>query len=196
MTPAASATSFIDAGWKPSSPNTWRATSSSCSRRRAAGRRDACGRASHGGSVALRSELRTQRGSRIRAGRVEHLLVRPPKQTPAMTARRPPEPFRPLPARKLGVSLLSVQARRRRFTNSLPPRRGRAEAGSPVGLIASCRDGGPAAGGRSSSRTASVRWVMRERATSPPCIAVNASLMPSTPISRETSSSSFSLPSL
>lgn len=51
-------------------------------------------------------------------------LVRPPKQTPAMTARRPPEPFRPLPSRKLGVTLLSVQARRRRFTNSLPPRAG------------------------------------------------------------------------
>ena len=50
--------------------------------------------------------------------------VRPPKQTPASTARRPPEPFRPLPARKLGTSLLSVQARRRRYTNSLPPRAG------------------------------------------------------------------------
>jgi hypothetical protein len=50
--------------------------------------------------------------------------VRPPKQTPAATARRPPEPFRPLPARKLGISLLSVQARRRRYSNSLPPRAG------------------------------------------------------------------------
>ncbi len=56
--------------------------------------------------------------------RVEPLLVRPPKQTPATTARRPPEPFRPLPARKLGVSLLSVQARRRRYSSSLPPRAG------------------------------------------------------------------------
>ena len=51
-------------------------------------------------------------------------VVRPPKQSPAMTARRPPEPFRPLPARRLGISLLSVQARRRRYTNSLPPRAG------------------------------------------------------------------------
>lgn len=50
--------------------------------------------------------------------------VRPPKQTPASTARRPPEPFRPLPARKLGVSLLSVKARRRRFRDVLPPRAG------------------------------------------------------------------------
>ena len=51
-------------------------------------------------------------------------VVRPRKQTPAVTARRPAEPFRPIPARKLGVSLLSVQARRRRFTKSLPPRAG------------------------------------------------------------------------
>ena len=50
--------------------------------------------------------------------------MRPPKQTPASTARRPPEPFRPIPARKPGVSLLSVQARRRRYRDSLPPRAG------------------------------------------------------------------------
>jgi hypothetical protein len=58
-----------------------------------------------------------------RAGRNTY-VVRPSKQTPAMTARRPPEPFRPIPARKLGVSLLSVKARRRRFSRSLPPRAG------------------------------------------------------------------------
>jgi hypothetical protein len=51
-------------------------------------------------------------------------LVRPRKQTPARTARRPAEPFRPLPAKKLGVSLLSVKARRRRFSADLPPRAG------------------------------------------------------------------------
>jgi hypothetical protein len=51
-------------------------------------------------------------------------VVRPKKQTPAMTARRPAEPFRPIPARKLGVSLLSVKARRRRFSADLPPRAG------------------------------------------------------------------------
>jgi hypothetical protein len=50
--------------------------------------------------------------------------VRPPKLTPATTSRRPPEPFRPIPARKLGVSLLSVQARRRRYRDVLPPRAG------------------------------------------------------------------------
>jgi hypothetical protein len=38
--------------------------------------------------------------------------------------RRPPEPFRPLPARKLGVSLLSAKARRRRFRHVMPPRAG------------------------------------------------------------------------
>jgi hypothetical protein len=51
-------------------------------------------------------------------------VVRPRKQTPALTARRPPEPFRPIPARKLGVSLLSVKARRRRYSTGLPPRAG------------------------------------------------------------------------
>jgi hypothetical protein len=38
--------------------------------------------------------------------------------------RRPPEPFRPVPARRLGVSLLSVQARRRRFRSVMPPHAG------------------------------------------------------------------------
>lgn len=50
--------------------------------------------------------------------------VRPPKQTPAAMLRRPAEPFRPIPARKLGVSLLSVKARRRRHSSNLPPRAG------------------------------------------------------------------------
>lgn len=50
--------------------------------------------------------------------------MRPPKQTPSITARRPPEPFRPIPARKLGVSLLSVKARRRRYSRALPPKAG------------------------------------------------------------------------
>ena len=50
--------------------------------------------------------------------------VRPAKQVPPTTGRRPPEPFRPLPARKLGVSLLAVKARRRRYRGTLPPRAG------------------------------------------------------------------------
>jgi hypothetical protein len=52
--------------------------------------------------------------------------MRPAKQTPASTTRRPAEPFRPLPARKLGVSLLASQARRRRYRGTLPPRAGAA----------------------------------------------------------------------
>jgi hypothetical protein len=50
--------------------------------------------------------------------------VRPARQTPPATTRRPPEPFRPLPARKMGVSLLATKARRRRFRGTLPPRAG------------------------------------------------------------------------
>jgi len=53
-------------------------------------------------------------------------LVRPARQVPATTTRRPPEPFRPLPARKMGVSLLATQARRRRYRGTLPPRAGHA----------------------------------------------------------------------
>jgi hypothetical protein len=51
-------------------------------------------------------------------------LVRPARQVPPKTTRRPPEPFRPLPARKMGVSLLATQARRRRYRGTLPPRAG------------------------------------------------------------------------
>jgi hypothetical protein len=48
--------------------------------------------------------------------------VRPARQFPAFTTRRPVEPFRPLPARKVGVSLLAAKARRRRYRGTLPPR--------------------------------------------------------------------------
>jgi hypothetical protein len=51
-------------------------------------------------------------------------VVRARKKTPPTTTRRPAEPFRPLPAQKLGVSLLAVKARRRRYTSTLPPRTG------------------------------------------------------------------------
>lgn len=59
-------------------------------------------------------------------GPANFAFVRPPRQTPATTTRRPPEPFRPLPARKMGVSLLATQARRRRYRGVLPPRAGEA----------------------------------------------------------------------
>jgi len=51
-------------------------------------------------------------------------VVRPARQVPPVTTRRPPEPFRPLPARKMGVSLLATKARRRRYRGTLPPRAG------------------------------------------------------------------------
>jgi hypothetical protein len=67
----------------------------------------------------------------IRAGRKEWgsgaanlAIVRPAKQTQPVAYRRPPEPIRPLPARRIGVSLLAVRARRRRYRGLLPPRSG------------------------------------------------------------------------
>lgn len=44
--------------------------------------------------------------------------------TPAATARRPAQPIRPVPARRLSGDLLAVKARRRRFQQVLPPRAG------------------------------------------------------------------------
>jgi len=44
--------------------------------------------------------------------------------TPAIQARRPAEPIRPLPARRAGVTLLAVRARRRRWRRVLPPQAG------------------------------------------------------------------------
>jgi hypothetical protein len=40
--------------------------------------------------------------------------MRPPKQAPPSEARRPPEPIRPLPAQRVGITLLAVKARRAR----------------------------------------------------------------------------------
>jgi len=40
--------------------------------------------------------------------------VRAPRQQPPPDSRRPPEPLRPLPARRAGITLLSVKARRQR----------------------------------------------------------------------------------
>jgi hypothetical protein len=42
-------------------------------------------------------------------------VIRPQKQEPPKSARRPPEPLRPSPARKPGVTLLAAKARRRRY---------------------------------------------------------------------------------
>ncbi len=43
---------------------------------------------------------------------------------PAAVTRRPAQPLRPLPARRLAGDLLAVKARRRRFSRLLPPRAG------------------------------------------------------------------------
>lgn len=45
--------------------------------------------------------------------------VRPPKQIPHGDTRRPPEPIRPLPAQRTGVTLLAAQVRRRRYRSGL-----------------------------------------------------------------------------
>jgi hypothetical protein len=44
--------------------------------------------------------------------------VRSPKQLPAPDSRRPPEPIRPLPATRAGITLLSAKARRRRYRDN------------------------------------------------------------------------------
>ena len=46
------------------------------------------------------------------------IIVRPPKQTPMRDSRRPPEPIRPLPARRSGITLLAAKARRARYRRS------------------------------------------------------------------------------
>jgi len=50
------------------------------------------------------------------------VATRPTNPSPQMA--RPPEPIRPLPAQRTGVSLLSLRARRRRYRDGLPRKRG------------------------------------------------------------------------
>lgn len=54
----------------------------------------------------------------------EPLLVPSRNNAPAATARRPAQPIRPVPARRVAADLLAVKARRRRFQQILPPRAG------------------------------------------------------------------------
>jgi hypothetical protein len=42
-------------------------------------------------------------------------IVRPPKTSPPIDARRPPEPLRPEPARRAGLTILMTRARRARY---------------------------------------------------------------------------------
>lgn len=47
------------------------------------------------------------------------LPMRPPRQKPDATRRRPPEPFRPIPAKQMGISLLTVKVHRKRHRGDL-----------------------------------------------------------------------------
>jgi len=60
----------------------------------------------------------------VRAGGGEPFAVPSRNTAPAATSRRPAQPLRPVPARRLGGDLLAVKARRRRFQQVLPPRAG------------------------------------------------------------------------
>jgi hypothetical protein len=51
----------------------------------------------------------------VRVPNTTEVTTRPQKQEPPRSARRPPEPLRPEPARKPGVTLLAAKARRRRY---------------------------------------------------------------------------------
>jgi hypothetical protein len=48
----------------------------------------------------------------------ELFSVQPRPTAPPAQTSRPPEPIRPLPAQRAGVSLLSLRVRRRRYRNS------------------------------------------------------------------------------
>ena len=51
------------------------------------------------------------------------MLVATRPTRPASQTTRPPEPIRPLPAERTGVSLLAIQVRRQRYRDGLPRRR-------------------------------------------------------------------------
>ena len=53
-----------------------------------------------------------------RAGNPNFNAMKGPSSKPSAAGRRPPEPLRPLPARRAGVGLLAAQARRRRYRRS------------------------------------------------------------------------------
>lgn len=48
-------------------------------------------------------------------GPSEQSGMKRPASQPNSASRRPPEPYRPIPAQRAGVTLLAVRARRRRF---------------------------------------------------------------------------------
>ena len=59
--------------------------------------------------------LRDREGTASRVPNSMEVTTRPQKQEPPRSARRPPEPLRPEPARKPAVTLLAAKARRRRY---------------------------------------------------------------------------------
>lgn len=66
-----------------------------------------------------------QTGEGVRPGAGEPFAVPSRRNSaPAATSRRPAQPFRPVPARRLAADLLAVKARRRRFQQVLPPHAG------------------------------------------------------------------------
>ncbi len=54
----------------------------------------------------------------------ETLLVPRRNATPASTLRRPSEPLRPMPAKKMVATTIALKTRRRRFTTAVPRRAG------------------------------------------------------------------------
>ena len=49
------------------------------------------------------------------------VVTRPPASQPAAVTRRPPEPIRPIPAHRTGISLLQARVRRTRRGSRLYP---------------------------------------------------------------------------
>jgi hypothetical protein len=60
-------------------------------------------------------------GTREGNGELVDVTTRP--KNPSPQTIRPPEPIRPIPAERTGVTLLALRARRRRYRQGLPRRR-------------------------------------------------------------------------
>jgi hypothetical protein len=60
----------------------------------------------------------------MRSGYTELVDVASRPTRPAAQTTRPPEPIRPAPAARTGVTLLALRVRRRRYRNGIPKQRG------------------------------------------------------------------------
>jgi hypothetical protein len=80
----------------------------------------------HGGHTvrpfAAGARLGPDGGTGPREAEVVEVATRPSR--PAAQTTRPPEPIRPLPAERTGVSLLALKVRRRRHRDGLPKQGG------------------------------------------------------------------------